>query len=1050
MTRQLPLIVALLLAGRASAAPSGERIALTLTGGVSLGAYEAGLAWTTVRLLRSDNAPLPPGELVALTGASAGGVNALLAAAFWCEDDGEHRDDSVDDNLFLLAWPRVGLGQLLPDDPSAYGPEDGVLAGAPLERVLELIRSSLDAPRGRRYRPGCSIPVGLTVTRTEPEVRDVSGIQVRGQRFVVPLLFDVDLEGRPRLLRAPLTPGSESAASALHLGESEDGTVNPLQASNAVLASGAFPFAFGPRELCDCALECPLERTVTDGQCPGPDRSHPLSGLSCAKVPPAGERKLCRRSYVDGGIFDNAPVGLAIDLVESTVVAPPLRSITYALYDPDFRRLSPFAASASDSSEQAGISGSMQVLASLIATARTSQLSRAISADDWNRTTRTTLDRAAALVSRLSDLQNAAARAGGEVDAQAKELSLVELTRGPTRDRVGRRLYDCLRQLHASSYGNVALLSRCASDLRSGVPQAGGAARLEVSEVIQVSRWLFELASVNTSPANRDRPSRTLRDPGSTRAARLRAAGVFRNSALIGMLAFRYLDEEVERVARADIDLAKLRAFRSNLLGPVLAAGELARTTEALLRTLAPDLEPGSEWHPGGGGLEPLLRKLIEEGDRLARSTEDLIYSGAPERALVISRRFSPLAASPLFNFTGFLDRSLREADFYIGVYDASWRAADVICTREGPYSPARTTPEFREDKPLELDERSEATQRCIGEALRDVVESLSLSSPRARWVIGHLARLELAAALDDSGAAQRLAGGPSWSWLPPQQAALAGDPVAVVVETLTSQKRPCLPQSREALCLADLSFDELLTGLNAKGFRATDDSMRDALAGTTSWASGLAAKVAARSAAIELENARKRGRVPDTTVLVVLGATQGWAHRTRLLGTAPRFHLDSSSIPFPAPREASPYGLLVAHLLPYRVSFDVAHGGIALSWLEPQLRLTRWFSISALADVVDIYWTKGHGASTLGVLPTVSLGTLALSVGPRWSIRWTAGTPATPGLHARIAVLQERLAISTGVSTLRADKREWFFTVGFSDVNGLAYWLNPWASASR
>jgi len=49
--------------------------------------------------------------------------------------------------------------------------------------------------------------------------------------------------------------------------------------------------------------------------------------------------------------------------------------------------------------------------------------------------------------------------------------------------------------------------------------------------VLQVSRWLFELASVNTSPANRDRPSRTLRDPASTRAARLRAAGVFRNSA---------------------------------------------------------------------------------------------------------------------------------------------------------------------------------------------------------------------------------------------------------------------------------------------------------------------------------------------------------------------------------------------------------------------------------------------------------------------------------------------------------------------------------------
>jgi len=79
-----------------------------------------------------------------------------------------------------------------------------------------------------------------------------------------------------------------------------------------------------------------------------------------------------------------------------------------------------------------------------------------------------------------------------------------------------------------------------------------------------------------------------------------------------------------------------------------------------------------------------------------------------------------------------------------------------------------------------------------------------------------------------------------------------------------------------------------------------------------------------------------KRGRVPDTTVLVMLGATQGSGPSDPAAGTAPKFHLDSSSIPFPSPREASPYGPLVAHLLPYRVSFDVAHGGIALSWLEP------------------------------------------------------------------------------------------------------------------
>ena len=64
------LLALMLLATGAAAAPRGQHIALTLSGGVSLGAYEAGLTWTTVRLLRSDNAVLPRGELVALTGAS--------------------------------------------------------------------------------------------------------------------------------------------------------------------------------------------------------------------------------------------------------------------------------------------------------------------------------------------------------------------------------------------------------------------------------------------------------------------------------------------------------------------------------------------------------------------------------------------------------------------------------------------------------------------------------------------------------------------------------------------------------------------------------------------------------------------------------------------------------------------------------------------------------------------------------------------------------------------------------------------------------------------
>jgi len=113
----------------------------------------------------------------------------------------------------------------------------------------------------------------------------------------------------------------------------------------------------------------------------------------------------------------------------------------------------------------------------------------------------------------------------------------------------------------------------------------------------------------------------------------------------------------------------------------------------------------------------------------------------------------------------------------------------------------------------------------------------------------------------------------------------------AAVVETLTSQSG-LSARSRETLCLADLSFDKLLTGLNARN-RATGQHARRAR-GTTSWASGLAAKWR-RGPPPSSWTMRAERRVPDTTVLVMLGATQG-GPSDPAAGTAPKFHLDSSS----------------------------------------------------------------------------------------------------------------------------------------------------------
>ena len=83
--------------------------------------------------------------------------------------------------------------------------------------------------------------------------------------------------------------------------------------------------------------------SLNDGTCEGPSRGQRLSGLTCA--PP---RQLCRRRYVDGGIFDNAPVGLAVELLESAGVrGVPFQPATFVVVDPDVRRLEPQAVPAS-------------------------------------------------------------------------------------------------------------------------------------------------------------------------------------------------------------------------------------------------------------------------------------------------------------------------------------------------------------------------------------------------------------------------------------------------------------------------------------------------------------------------------------------------------------------------------------------------------------------------------------------------------------------------------------------------------------------------------
>src|SRR5258705_13241231 len=114
------LLAFAILAAPPPSAPRG-RVALTLSGGVSLGSYEAGLTWAAVRYLRAVDRTT---DLVAVTGASAGGLKALMAAAMWCEEPSETADENPHTNPFPHLWASTGPEILLPDDPAPFTTAD--------------------------------------------------------------------------------------------------------------------------------------------------------------------------------------------------------------------------------------------------------------------------------------------------------------------------------------------------------------------------------------------------------------------------------------------------------------------------------------------------------------------------------------------------------------------------------------------------------------------------------------------------------------------------------------------------------------------------------------------------------------------------------------------------------------------------------------------------------------------------------------------------------------------------------------------------------------
>ncbi|HSR73538.1 MAG TPA: patatin-like phospholipase family protein, partial [Sulfurovum sp.] len=243
---------------------------MVISGGVSLGAYESGYNWALIRMVNRvrEEGQLVEPQLRSISGASAGAINATLSAIYWCQKDSIPLKNSVDDNLFYDTWVNLDIDDLImegkdPDNKST------LFSSKVLKQKGKKIVEHMDQPI---YRKNCEVPLGIAVTKVVPIVETVGNMKMKNQHFSIPLTFK-EKNGKAIVENRDMPPSEAFYISIPGIEK------NSMKLVDVLLASSAFPGAF-PQVKLDYAYK-------------GKKYSH---------------------YFVDGGVYDNVPLDLAVNL----------------------------------------------------------------------------------------------------------------------------------------------------------------------------------------------------------------------------------------------------------------------------------------------------------------------------------------------------------------------------------------------------------------------------------------------------------------------------------------------------------------------------------------------------------------------------------------------------------------------------------------------------------------------------------------------------------------------------------------------------------------
>jgi predicted acylesterase/phospholipase RssA len=308
-------------------------VSVSVSGAVSLGSYQGGYLYYYLRVL-AEARKLgvhvgarvgQGGPLSLVTGASSGSINAFIAAVASCQEP----IDEPRESLFFKTWFPVSAQELDPVSAERLNeklkkegkPEkkidtlpSGLLSLTPINEAVDRVRLAWQS--GEWSHAPCDVDVGLSATRMAARlVEPFEESELRLPRQTEKIMFRMHGEdGRvPEVAPFVLAPGDpkepfhDDRVPLLdklfrQLGGESGPTFDDV--TSLLRASSAFSFAFPPHDL---------------------------------TLLPRDVGKQDTSAYTDGGVFDNRPVGLAVEMQRWRLGVDELvkRRPRYLVADPD-------------------------------------------------------------------------------------------------------------------------------------------------------------------------------------------------------------------------------------------------------------------------------------------------------------------------------------------------------------------------------------------------------------------------------------------------------------------------------------------------------------------------------------------------------------------------------------------------------------------------------------------------------------------------------------------------------------------------------------------